>query len=56
MLSADVVKALMLAKIVDKAPTSKSALRATQDAFNTWHAESGRSMTELSRILALSVP
>lgn len=56
MLSQDVVKALVLAKVVEKAPTSKAALRATQAAFNSWREESGRSFTEISRILALSVP
>ena len=56
MFSTDVVKALILAKVVDKEPTSKTALRATQDAFNQWKNESGRSYTEISRVLAMSVP
>ncbi|MGI9328757.1 MAG: DNA-3-methyladenine glycosylase I [Pseudomonadales bacterium] len=56
MLSQDVVKALVLAKVVEKEPTSKAALRATQTAFNSWREESGRSFTEISRVLALSVP
>ena len=55
MFSRDVVKALVLAKVVEKEPTSKKALAATQGAFNTWRDESGRSYTEMSRILALSV-
>lgn len=54
-LSRDVVAALIQAGVVDKPPTSKAALRATQDSFNEWRAESGRSYTEISRILALSV-
>lgn len=56
MFSRDVVKALILAKVVEKEPTSKAALAATQAAFNTWRAQSGRSFTEISRLLALSVP
>lgn len=56
MFSADVVKALMLAGVVEKEPTGKGALAITQDAFNKWRAESGRSFAEISRILACSVP
>lgn len=55
MFSRDVVKALINAGVVEKEPTSKKALQATQDAFNTWRTESGRSYTEISRTLALSV-
>ena len=43
------------AQIVDKAPTSKGALRKVQDAFNEWREESGRSFTEISRVFALSI-
>lgn len=53
-MSSSVVAALKQAGVVDKAPTSKKALRATQDAFNIWREESGRSLTEISRVLALS--
>ena len=56
MFSNDVVKALILAGVVEKEPTSKQALNATQEAFNTWREESGRSYAAISRILALSVP
>jgi 3-methyladenine DNA glycosylase Tag len=56
MLSKDVVAALVAAKVVEKEPTSQKALQATQEAFNTWRAESGRSYNEISRILACSVP
>jgi hypothetical protein len=40
---------------VDKTPGSKRELAAVQQAFNSWAAESGRSLTEISRILALSI-
>ena len=55
MLTRDVVKCLVDAGVVDKKPTSKRDLAATQAAFNQWHAESGRPMAELSRICACSV-
>ncbi len=38
MLSADVVTALIRQKVVDKAPSSKKALAAVQDAFNEWRS------------------
>lgn len=56
MLSVDVVRALIAAGVVDKEPTSKRALLQTQNAFNQWRAESGRSYNEISRVLACSVP
>ena len=55
MFSRDVVKALIDAGVVEKEPTSKKALQTTQDAFNQWRAESGRSYTEISRTLAMSI-
>ncbi|MFA6265147.1 MAG: DNA-3-methyladenine glycosylase I [Pseudolabrys sp.] len=54
-LSADVSKALAREGVIDKAPTSKAALRAVQEAFNVWTRESKRPQREISRILALSV-
>lgn len=54
-LSKDVVAALIRAGVVDKAPTSKKGLRATQDAFNVWAKESGLALSHISRILAMSI-
>ncbi len=54
-LSADVTKALIRDGVIDKPATSKAALRAVQDAFNSWTRETGRPQREVSRILALSV-
>jgi len=54
-LSPSVVAALVKAGVVDKAPTSQKALRAAQDAFNKWQKESGCSLTEISRVLAMSI-
>ena len=54
-LSRDVVARLMAEGVVDKNPTSKSAMKAVQAAFNTWSDQSGRSLKEISRVLAMSV-
>ncbi len=52
--SRDVVSALIQAGVVDKDPTSKKDLSAAQDAFLEWRTQSARSLTEISRVLALS--
>ncbi|GAA6161534.1 DNA-3-methyladenine glycosylase I [Ruegeria sp. HU-ET01832] len=54
-LSQDVAARLIAEGVVDKAPTSKKAMNAVQAAFNTWMDQSGRSLTEISRVLAMSV-
>lgn len=54
-LSRDVVARLVAEGVIDKAPTSKKALDATQAAFNTWMDQSGKSLIEISRVLALSI-
>ena len=53
--SPDVVKALIGAGAVDKAPTGKAALAACHRVFAQWHVESGRPYSELSMIAACSV-
>ncbi len=53
-LSRDVTAALIAAGVIDKPATSAGAMRHVQDAFNQWMAESGRTLTEISRTLALS--
>ena len=53
-LSPSVVAALVNAGVVDKAPTSRKAMEAVQAAFTQWRKESGRSLTEVSRVLAMS--
>ncbi|NDR55916.1 DNA-3-methyladenine glycosylase I [Aliiruegeria sabulilitoris] len=55
-LSKSVVAALNMAGVIDGAATSKTAMRKVQDAFNTWHAESGLPYASISRTLACSVP
>ena len=54
-LSKDVDGRLIAEGVVDKAPTSKKAMAATQAAFNEWRRQSGRSLKEVSRVLALSI-
>ncbi len=54
-MSQDVVARLVAEGVIDKAPTSKAAMRAVQDAFNSWSEQSSRSLTEISRVLAMSV-
>ena len=54
-LTNDVVKALMGAGVVTKSPTSKTDLASVQSAVNRWRDESGRSLSQISQILAYSV-
>jgi len=53
--SRDVVARLVAEGIIDGTPSSKKAMAAVQDAINTWQTESARSLTEMSRVLAMSV-
>lgn len=53
-LSKDVGAALVREGVVDKPPTSKAAIAKAQAAITAWSEESGRSQSEISRILALS--
>ncbi len=53
--STDVGRALIREGILDKPPTSKRDLDLTQAAFNHWHAESGRPLNQISRVLACSI-
>ncbi len=54
-LSGDVGAALVREGIVDKPPTSKTAIAKSAAAIARWAGESGRSQSEVSRVLALSV-
>ncbi|MTI01722.1 DNA-3-methyladenine glycosylase I [Roseibium sp. RKSG952] len=54
-LSQDVTARLIAEGVVDKAPTSKKAMAAVQQAFNIWMDQSNRSLTEISRVLAMSL-
>lgn len=54
-LSRDVTARLIAEGVIDKAATSKTAMRAVQAAFNQLMEQSGRSLTEISRVLAMTV-
>ena len=54
-LSRDGVYALIQAGIIDKPPTSKAARRKVQQAYNQWQQETGLGLTEISRVLGLSI-
>ena len=55
-LSPSVVSALNMAGVIDDAGTSKRSLRAVQEAFDLWHAESGEPYARISMTLACAVP
>ncbi|HTO54331.1 MAG TPA: DNA-3-methyladenine glycosylase I [Myxococcota bacterium] len=56
MLTDSVLKALRVEGVLEgKNASSQAAQRRIQEAFNGWREESGRSLCELSKILALSV-
>lgn len=55
MLSADVTARLIAEGVIDAPATSARALNKVQAAFNQWQAESGLSLTAISRILAQSI-
>ena len=55
LLSRDVVARLIAEGVIDKPPTSLAAMAAVQAAFNIWVDQSGRSLTEVSRVLAQSI-
>lgn len=54
-LSRDVTARLIAEGVIDKPATSKGAMKAVQGAFNTWMQQSGRGLTEISRVLAFSL-
>jgi 3-methyladenine DNA glycosylase Tag len=51
----DVVAALIREKVVTRAPGGKRDFATVQAAFNAWSWQSGRNLTEISRILAMSI-
>jgi 3-methyladenine DNA glycosylase Tag len=51
----DVTAALIREEVLMEKPGGKRDLAIIQDAFNRWSAQSGRDLTEISRILAISV-
>jgi 3-methyladenine DNA glycosylase Tag len=53
--SRDVTAALIRDGVLEKPPSGKKDMRRVQDAFSAWSKESGRDLTEISRVLAMSV-
>jgi 3-methyladenine DNA glycosylase Tag len=53
--SPDMVAALIRERVIDRQPTGKRDLAIVQAAFNQWSRESGRDLTTISRVLAMSV-
>jgi 3-methyladenine DNA glycosylase Tag len=50
----DVAAALVEAGVLEAPPKSRKDLAAVQAAFNAWSAKSGRDLTAISRVLAMS--
>ena len=55
LLTGDVATRLTDEGVLSGKPTSKKAWKEAQQAFNTWAAESGRGLGEMSVILACTV-
>ncbi|WP_041417449.1 DNA-3-methyladenine glycosylase I [Shewanella woodyi] len=55
LLTGDVQGYLTSHKLVDFGFSSKSGLKQVQGVFNTWQQQSGRSLADISRVLACSV-
>ena len=55
LLSTDVVTALKREGVIDGSPGSRRSGQAIQAAFNAWMSESGRGLSQISRVLALTV-
>jgi len=51
----DVVAALIREGVIERAPGGKRDLVSIQTAFNQWAGESGRDLTAISRVLAMSI-
>jgi 3-methyladenine DNA glycosylase Tag len=53
--SPDMVVALIREGVIDRPPSGKRDFAIVQAAFNRWSEESGRDLTAISRVLAMSV-
>jgi 3-methyladenine DNA glycosylase Tag len=54
-LSADVTAALIQGGVLGRPPSGKRDRQAIQAAFNAWSEQSGRDLTAISRVLAMSI-
>jgi 3-methyladenine DNA glycosylase Tag len=50
-----VCEVLVSQRVVDRPPSARRALLATQTAFNAWAEQSGRPLCQVSKVLALSI-
>ena len=53
-LSKDVIRRLVAEGVIDKPPRSKTVMAEVHAEINVWADQSGRSLKEISRILATS--
>ena len=53
--TSDMAAALIREGVIERPPSGKRDLAAMQAAFNQWSAESGRDLTTISRVLAMSI-
>jgi 3-methyladenine DNA glycosylase Tag len=53
--SPDMVAALIREGVIERPPGGKRDLAVVQGAFNQWSSESGRDLTAISRVLAMSI-
>jgi len=51
----DVVAYLIAQGLINKQPNSQRDLKLVQQTFNDWQQESGRTMSEISRVVSMSV-
>jgi len=54
LLTEDVVSVLKAEGVVTKLPTSQKDLQKVQAVFNEWHQESGRPLSQISRIVSFT--
>lgn len=54
-LSMDVVRVLVDEGVLQRPPSSKRDMQAVQAAFDNWCEQSGKSLTYVSRVLAMSI-
>ena len=54
-LSGDVTARLIAEGVIDAPAGSRRSMAAVQNAFNDWMGQSGRGLTQISRVLAMSV-
>ena len=54
-MTSDVTTILRREGVIGKNPHTKTARRAAQELFNNWAAQSGRPLSQISRIVSYTV-